>query len=800
MKNILNQITKYSVYLLVFLMPLFFLPFSFEAFEFNKQYLLFFLVSLAFMAWLSKMILIDKEVRIKWSPLDIFVLVFLAVAILSAVFSVNQTSSLFGFYGRFSDGLIGLLSLGLFYFLIINNAGLKAKNQNSKVKSASENLKVEKEKGGQLVFVNGLIKVLLGSVSFVVLLSYFSIFGVWQKINEFISLPLVMQREIFNPASGSLESLAVFLAVALVLVIGIIITDRREQEQIKEKSTKAAKLGIYILLLAIFGLLTIINFSPAWLIILLTLLFFLFIVLWKRAYREDINKLLLPILTIIVSIVFLFIPASKVQEQVLNYYLPHEQILGQQESWLIGAEAATENIKSGFLGSGIGTFHYDFSKFKSIEMNQPNLWQIRFDRSGSYFAETLGTMGFLGLISYLTLLGMFLLISYMLLKQNRQGIALFGVFLALLFGQIFFYQNTVLAFSFWLFLALSVVSWQKPLKEKVISFKVFPEISLIFSVLLALLILFFAGIYFFGGRFYLADINYKNYLETENKDNLEKAVELNPYQSQYKMTLARNYLNRIIVEGQKPEEQINQEILSNNIYLAINFAREAIDRSPNRVSAWETLGVVYREIQGVAAGATEWGIKSFEKAIELEPANPALYTELGKLYFFAGNNDKAKEQFVKAKELILGYADATIQLALLYEVEENIEEAIRQMQDSASFYPYNIEVVFQLGRFYLNNNQLDEAIKQLEWAIQLSPNHSNSLYSLAVAYERENEKIKALEVFERVLELNPENENIVHKIQELNVLISQEKEAKEDTEEEREEIRERKETERLEEE
>ena len=121
MANLLNRIIKISIYLLVFLLPLFFLPFTFEAFEYNKQYLLFFLVSIALFAWLAKMVFCDKEIRFRYSPLDLFVLGFLFIAILSAIFSVDKSSSLFGFYGRFSDGLIGLLSLGVLYFLVTNN-------------------------------------------------------------------------------------------------------------------------------------------------------------------------------------------------------------------------------------------------------------------------------------------------------------------------------------------------------------------------------------------------------------------------------------------------------------------------------------------------------------------------------------------------------------------------------------------------------------------------------------------------------------------------------------------------------
>ena len=112
-QGLLSWFIKYPVYLLVFLLPLFFLPFTFEALEFNKQYLLFFLVSLAFLAWLIKMVVKEKEIRVRRTFLDIPVLLFMLVAILATVFSVDKWASLMGFYGRFHPSLIGTLSFGM---------------------------------------------------------------------------------------------------------------------------------------------------------------------------------------------------------------------------------------------------------------------------------------------------------------------------------------------------------------------------------------------------------------------------------------------------------------------------------------------------------------------------------------------------------------------------------------------------------------------------------------------------------------------------------------------------------------
>ncbi len=787
MVNILNNIVKYSIYGLVFLLPLFFLPFSLEFFEFNKQYLLFFLVFLAFLAWLGKMVFIDKEVKIKRSPLDVFILAFLLVAVLSAIFSVDGFSSLIGHYFRFSNGLIDLLVLAVLFFLIINNAGLKSRNQSSKTKNENE---IEQEKNEQILSVSGIVKIFLASVVVVVLFGYFSIFGVWEKMNEFISLPGGMTQIIFNPVSGSLEGLAVFLSFIIVFLTGLVLSDQ------KEIQGKAAKIVFYILFSAILALLIIINFNSAWLIIFFSLVLFLGFALWSRIFREDINKLILPIIVIGLSFSFLFVGWPEPQERAddpayqqwsLGTKLPNELVLDQQTSWSIGLKSATESIKSGLFGSGIGTFNYGFAKFKPVEINQTDFWQTRFDRSGSHLAEILATMGFFGILSYLVFIGVFLLVSFILLKQSRKGLTLFLGVLVLFLGQLFFYQNAVLAFSFWLFLGLSIVGWQTPLKEKTFSFKNFPELSLVFSVLFVVAILVFVVSSFFGIRFYLAEVNYKNYFETGQANSLKKAVSLNPYQAQYKMAIARYHLGEALNESLKPADQISEQALSNNVYSAINFAKEATELSPNRVATWQTLGMVYQQIQGLAAGANKWGILSFERALELEPNNPVLYTELGKFYFFEGENDKAKDLFATAKELRLEYAEASLYLALAREVEDDIEGAIRIMEETVSFYPHNIEAIFQLGRFYLNNNQIDEAIAQLEWAVQIFPGHSNSLYSLGVAYQRKGNKEQAIKYFEKVLELNPGNDHVIQRIQELKQAIAEEDDMEEGMEEDMEE-------------
>lgn len=738
MQNLLNRAVKYSIYVLVLLVPLFWLPFSFEVFEYNKQYLLFFLVSLGFLAWVLKQVFYDKEIKFKKSPIDYLILGFLFVSIISFIFSVDKNSSIFGFYGRFSNGLIGFLSLVVFYFLITNNVSIK-ENASSEKRSSE-------------ISANKLLNLLLYSVGIVVFISYFSIFGIWQKIGGF--LPQVMLQKTFNPVAGSLEGLTVFLAVVVVLLSGLLLNKYRN-------------IFYWILLLASLGLMMIIDFTPAWIILLATLVLFVGVSLVKRIFKENVNQLLIPIILIIVSAVFIFLQPVKTN-------LPQEQVLQQSVSWQVALKSATGSIKNGFLGSGVGTFHYDFTTYKPQSFNQNWMWQIRFDRSGSHFAELLATTGFFGFLVYLGLIGLVLLISWFFVSRQFSGFPLATAFFALLAGQAVYYQNTSLSFMFWLILGLSVVSWQaakaEPIEEKKLSFKSFPELALMFSTVTIILGVALISLYFYAIKYYLADVNYSKALSALGEmriGNLEAAVRLNPQFPHYRTTLAGAYLTQLLNDIQRPAADQDQAKIQLLVARSIDQARAATLLGPNRVAYWETLGVIYREIQGVAAGANEWGIKSFEQAIKLEPTNPVLYTELGKLYLVAGDKEKARENFNRSLEQKPDYVTATIQLALLLEQENILDEATAKLENLVENNPYNVEGRFQLGRLYFNAGKIDEAIAQFQVVTILVPNHSNAHYSLGVAYAAKRETQSAIQAFEKVLELNPGNEDVMQKIKAL---------------------------------
>jgi len=736
MEKIVDKIFKITIYLLVFLFPIFFLPFTFEFYEFNKIYLLFYLLSFAFLVWFGKTVFLKKEFVFKRTPLDIFVFLFLASATLSTVFSVDKNSSLFGFYGRFSNGLFPIYLLALFYFLLINE-------------SQTLNLKILKN-----VFFFSLFLLSLSAL--------FSIFNLWQKIP---SLPPVFRLRTFNFLSGSFEGLALFLTFSVSLLVGEILISERKKDLIL----------YFFFLIPPTLLLVFIDFWVCWLILILSFSVYLFLALRFRLFKENVNRLLLPIVFILISFFFLFFNTAKVSPL---FAFPKEKTLEQSYSLKSAFGTWKENLKSIFFGSGVGTFYYDFAKFKPKEFNQTPWWQVRYDRAGSFITEIFGTMGIFGILSYLALAVVFLLLSYFLLAANHRLVSpSFLAFLTLFLAGFFYYQNLPLAFGFWLALALGVSSFEKSSQEIKISFQNFPELNLIFSSIFIAAVFGMVVLWFFATKFYLADLKCaKSFLVPslpEKGKFLEEATKLNPYLSAYRIFLSQNYLAQIFEETQKPPANQDLGKIQNLTATAIDQAKFATERlSPNNVAAWENLAIVYREIQTLAAGATDWAIKSFEKALKLEPKNPALLTELGKLYFIK-DEGKAKECFSRAVEMKPDFSPAQIQLALVFEKEGNLEEATKILEKVVNENPTEIEARFQLGRIYYNKRDLEKAQAEFENVLQVFPNHSNSLYSLGLIWKEKGDKEKALSYFKKVLDLNPGNPEVIKKIEELEATSSQ---------------------------
>lgn len=112
-------------------------------------------------------------------------------------------------------------------------------------------------------------------------------------------------------------------------------------------------------------------------------------------------------------------------------------------------------------------------------------------------------------------------------------------------------------------------------------------------------------------------------------------------------------------------------------------------------------------------------LKCFDKAIELDANNSAIYYHRGQIAFILSDYENAKKDFLKAKELDPENIFAYIQLACLSYREKNIDECTKQFDQTRELFPIAPEVPTFYAEILADMEDFDAATKQYEFAEKL---------------------------------------------------------------------------------
>lgn len=733
-ENKWDRAIHWLLYAAVFLLPLLVTPWTFEYRELSKQALLYILVSAAAIVWFLKVLAVKKW-RFITTPLDLPILALATVYLLASIFSVDRPNSFLGSYGIFSGSFFGLAFLVLFYYLVVNTF------------STIDQLKK-------------LFSFFYASVFLAILYTLLQFAG-W-----FI-LPFAWARaETFN-SIGTLLPVTVLAALTVILSLSF-----------RVKSFFSFPGGIvWRVLLAVMGfvILLTVNFFFAWTALLVGLLFYL---VFSVATENVSNKQFIAPLILVIAVASLLILGVIFRKPIGNVFkfnLPVEVRLDYTTAIPALKGAIFDRP---ILGSGPNTFQHVFSQYRDQNFNLSSFWSARFDKAPSEAAEYLVGSGILGLLIFEIFNFGFITyaITHLMKRRETSGwhlaLTAFTGFAVLWTAHWFLFFNTVIAFSFWLVIALfmtaSSLESRTLVKHHDFSFADSPRktVSVIsgLSVGLVLVIVFML----FTVSVYAADISYRKGLtaasKTESFDDaeihFEKAARLNRFRADYFLTYGEYLFGKINKELGKKQPDIRQ--IQTLLTSGINTARTAITLAPQNGLVWERLAALYGYARPLLAGADRFIIDSLVQATEKDKQNPVLFTELGQAYRLTARSIDPG---------ILGRGSDTDVDGLSNEQEKALGSNPDNRDTNGNNITDGNEVLaglnpagtgglaesFLAKYLKINQENLIKAEEAFRRAIELKPDYALAYYQLALSIEQSGDIARAILELENALSKLPGN-------------------------------------------
>jgi len=740
--KICDLVSKNAIYLLVFLLPLFFLSWTANVLDFNKQALLILLSLISLFSLMIK-VLIEGKIVFNISKIHIGIGVLFLIYLVSTIFSLWFYGSFWGWPLSSNDCLLSLMFFSLLYFLITT---------------------IFKKK--DVVYL----------IYFLVISGFLAlVFGFFQIFGKFL-FPFAFTRTSSFNTLGSFTALSIFCSILVVLSIIFLM-----------KTKKIWRVFFLVCLFLCLGFLIIVNFPIGWWLVGAGSFLIIVLGAQKRDFFDN-RWLVLPMFFLALALFFGFFNIRLINISTL----PQEAYLNQKASFEIAWQVLKERP---LFGSGPGTFVYDFSKFKNAGFNNSIFWSVRFRAAGSKLLNILTTEGALGLFIFLGLVGLFVFygVKFLFKKTSKKeesqqikeekrdfwltGCGIFVSFIVLVVGYCLYSSVLVLDFIFFLLVAAFVVLF--PEKQKKVVLEPSSVLSFGATFIFTVVFVFSLGLLFLQGKRYFAEVRYYQGIVAWQKGNvqearnfIESALRVNPSSDLYWRETAQIYLVEVQQESRKDATPVEEKTKKVQFFLknAVNYAKKATEVNPRNVANWAVRGFINQSLIGIVPGIEKWAVDAYNKAIELEPVNPYLITQRGVCYLKTANLEKeedrkknislAKGDFKKAIDLKPNYVPARFHLATTLQSEGKIQEAIKEMEEARRLAYSDAGVAFQLGLLYYQAKEYKKAQSEFERAVSINPNYSNAFYFLGLLYDKQGEKSKAISAFEKVAKLNPDNKKV----------------------------------------
>lgn len=823
MKDRFEQGAKILIMIVAAMIPLWFLPLPVEL-EFGREVTFSLFIIAAFILWLLSL-LTRGEMRyssslILWS-VGLTILAFGASTAFSKAPLVSLT---FGnpLAEKFSSLLLGVLLMLVVSSVCVSNKDVRR--------------------------ILSLLIGMSGIAGFIVFLQLAWGISILGRLSSYA------QGNNFNVV-GTMNGFALFLVTMFVLTLGLFFSPSMAAMR---RNVRYAITAILVILMLD---LMMIHFFTAWIVLLGCLIFFfgLMFMYMRRDRKQETDKQFVHkqgfdwrysmlILLIALSVVMLVVKTPVFG----SANLPAEVSPSLSATLSVGQHVLKEGSRALFFGSGPTTFNLDWARYRDPAINQTQFWNVSFTQGFSWISTQVATVGILGVFSFLLFLCLALIIFLRHLlrfpheKNTPIGISIFLGFLAMILIAMLYPSSLTFVLMLFLFTGILMALLARPEPEALyagerqetvrLAFDSVPaenrenEFKLISTkrevdtrapgwwditsrtirfenswlmFISSLLAIFFlslgvAAIYLEIGRLRSALTSQRS-VAMFNKGDADGAIAGFEQAAAFEDKNFSNYIPIVQARMEKIRGLIQKASSGNNVQqefqntasLAIQSSQQAINLNPANSALWRLQGSLYELFIPFIPGSENFAFNSYRKAIELDPLNPSLDIDLARSGLVAvdrltltiqQSQGADRDKLIQVRTVALQEIMEVLKKAVEHKPDladshflatqaalrlGNVSSAITSAEKAKIAAPFDIGIAFQLGVLYYQSGDADKAQIEFERSVAINNNYSNARYFLGLIYDKKGDKSRAIQQFEQIEALNPTNQEVKHILENL---------------------------------
>lgn len=668
--SIKNLVAK-LFFLLAFLVPLVFYPYTSELFEFNKMLLVYAGSALILFLWSLSWIATGKF-TFKRSLLDIPLIIFISSQVLSTLISIDPRTSLLGYYSRFNGGLLSTFCYSILYWGYVSFVGAKNTKKFIAVALIST----------FLASIYAALEHFGNSPSCLLIIGKFDV-SCWVQD---------VQNRVFG-TFGQPNWIGTWL-VALIPITWALLFKKFTAKNYRQ-------FAIYFALFALFFVtLSFTKSRSAFLGFVFSL-----IVYWPTALyitRKKIKYFTGAALAVGAFLLLAtFIIKTPWRDQITGKINDLNPVASESE-----AQATTGTVleiggtESGeirkivwkgaidlwraypIFGSGVETFAYGYYQFRPMEHNVVSEWNYLYNKAHNEYLNYLATTGVLGLGSYLALIFVSIYLIFTKFRKNSDllVLSLLSGYAAILVANFFGFSVVPVNLMFFLFPAIALglnIKNKEKIEFEFAKLNQNKKITALVAALVLAFILYNIAKYFQADVLYAKSVNLQKQGELiESAKLAQSAVEMYPNEAVYREQIGSVYSQLALLAFQENLEKETSEFVN-----AASSHLSVIQKlAPRNVKLLKAASNSYSDLAQVDPNYLTNEYKLLEHLSEIAPTDAGIMYRYGLVNAKMGQTEKAIEILKLTIEAKPDYKLARRLLAFIYSQNDQKELAIEQLK------------------------------------------------------------------------------------------------------------------------